>query len=229
MGGVVRRILTDGPPCDVVVIDDGSRDGTAEAARSAGARVVSLPCNLGIGGAVQTGFLYARDHGYDFMAQVDADGQHEPAELVKLLDGVRRDPSVDVICGSRFLPGERQYRAPVGRRLGIRLFAFALTRLAGGPVTDPTSGFRLFNRRAIELFAREYPHDYPEVEAILMLARQGASFAEVPVRMHPRQHGSSSITSLRSVYYMTKVSLALAASSLRQPIELAPAPALPTA
>lgn len=221
VGDVVRRVRTEGPACDVLVVDDGSRDGTAEAAREAGATVVRLPYNLGIGGAVQAGFLYARDHGYDWMAQVDGDGQHDPSELTTLVTAMDRDPGLDMICGSRFVSGHREYQAPACRRLGIRLFAFVLTRLVRVPVTDPTSGFRLFNRRAIELFARDYPHDYPEVEAILLLTRHGARFTEVPVRMHQRRHGSSSITSVRSMYYVTKVSLALAATSLRQPISLA--------
>ena len=207
---------------DVVVIDDGSRDATAERARAAGAHVVSLPYNLGIGGAVQTGFLYASEHGYDYMAQVDGDGQHDPAELIKLVAALRADPALDMAYGSRFLTDEHGYPAPLARRTGIRAFAFALRIALGRPVTDPTSGFRLCNRRAIELFARDYPHDYPEVEALMMLHACGMRFTEVPVRMHLRREGRSSITRLRSAYYMLKVSLALLAGMLRTRPEPAP-------
>ncbi len=214
VGEVVRALRDNG--YEAVVIDDGSTDGTAAAAASAGAAVVRLPYNLGIGGAVQTGFLYARDHGYLYAVQVDGDGQHDPAELTKLGDAMRRDGSLEVVCGSRFLTDEHGYRAPKARRLGIRLFAFALTRAVGQLVTDPTSGFRLCSRRAIELFARDYPHDYPEVEALLMLHANRLRFAEVSVRMHARSGGRSSINARRSAYYMVKVSLALLAGILRR-------------
>ena len=136
---------------------------------AAGASVIRLPFNLGIGGAVQTGFMYALEHDYDYMAQVDGDGQHEPAELDKLVDAIEADPTLDMVCGSRFLSDDSDYPAPISRRTGIHLFAFTLSKILGQRVTDPTSGFRLYNRRAIALFARDYPHDYPEVEAVLML------------------------------------------------------------
>lgn len=211
------------PPCDVVVIDDGSDDATAARAGDAGALVISLPFNLGIGGAVQTGFLYARDHGYELMAQVDGDGQHDPAALALLLAAMETDSTLDAVCGSRFLSHEQLYRSSMARRLGIRLFAFALTHALHRRVTDPTSGFRLWNRRAIELFALAYPHDYPEVESLLMLHANRFRVSEVAVPMHRRNAGRSSITKLQSPYYMLKVSLALLAGSLRGPIEITPA------
>jgi len=177
--------------------------------------VVELPFNLGIGGAVQTGFVYARDNGYRFMVQVDGDGQHEPTEIATLEEVMRSGPSVDMVCGSRFLvPGE--YLAPISRRTGIHVFAFLLSRIVGQAVTDPTSGFRLYNRRAIELFAADYPHDYPEVEAVLMLHTHSLRMAEVPVRMFERGGGRSSIGSGKSVYYMVKVLLAIFVGLLRR-------------
>jgi glycosyltransferase involved in cell wall biosynthesis len=213
---VVRRLHERAPSFDVIVVDDGSTDGTAHRAREAGATVVTLPFNLGIGGAVQTGFVYALEHGYRYMAQVDGDGQHEPADLRRLVDAMGAEPSLDMVCGSRFLGPETGYRASIGRRTGIHWFAFALGRIVGQRVTDPTSGFRLYNRRAIALFARDYPHDYPEVEAVLMLHSQRLKMAEVPVSMYERGFGHSSITKGRSIYYMVKVSLALIVGLLRR-------------
>src|SRR6266545_1618201 len=144
----------------------------------------------------------------DFMVQVDGDGQHDPGEIVRLQAAMAGSPGVDMICGSRFAT-DTGYIAPVSRRTGIHIFAFLLSRLVGQPVTDPTSGFRLYNRRAIRLFARDYPHDYPEVEAVLMMHHHRLRMQEVPVRMFARGGGSSSITSGKSVYYMVKVLLAL--------------------
>jgi glycosyltransferase involved in cell wall biosynthesis len=212
---VVRRVREQAPFFDVVVVNDGSTDDTAARARAAGADVLEMPFNLGIGGAVQAGFVYARENDYRYMTQVDGDGQHEPKEIPTLLQTMAADPSLDVICGSRFLvPGE--YLPPVSRRTGIHLFAFLLSRIVGQPVTDPTSGFRLYNRRAIELFSADYPHDYPEVEAVLMLHNHRLRMAEVPVRMFERGGGQSSIRSGKSAYYTIKVLLALFVGLLRR-------------
>jgi glycosyltransferase involved in cell wall biosynthesis len=216
VASVVQSLRERAARFDVIVVDDGSTDDTAARARAAGADVLRLPFNLGIGGAVQTGFQYALEHGYDYMAQVDADGQHEPAELDTLLARIDADEPVDMVCGSRFLSSQSSYLAPISRRTGIHLFAFALSKIIGQPVTDPTSGFRLYNRRAISLFARDYPHDYPEVEAVLMLHANRLRMAEVPVQMHQRGTGRSSITRARSLYYMIKVSLALLVGLLRR-------------
>ncbi len=213
---VVRALHERAPRFDVIVVDDGSTDDTATRAREAGAGVIRMPFNLGIGGAVQTGFQYARENGYDFMAQVDGDGQHEPSELQRLIETMAESPSLDVVCGSRFAGPETSYSAPISRRTGIHLFAFTLSKILGQRVTDPTSGFRLYNRRAIDLFAHDYPHDYPEVEAVLMLHAHRLRLGEVPVHMHARNSGSSSITTLRSAYYMIKVSLALFVGLLRR-------------
>jgi glycosyltransferase involved in cell wall biosynthesis len=214
VASVVRSVHERAPHCDVLVISDGSTDETAARARAAGAKVIELPFNLGIGGAVQAGFVYARENDYGYMVQVDGDGQHEPEDIVKL-QSVMDETSVDMVCGSRFLrPGE--YLAPISRRTGIHVFAFLLSRIVGQRVTDPTSGFRLYNRRAIELFSSDYPHDYPEVEAVLMLHTHRMRMTEVPVRMFERGGGRSSITSGKSVYYMIKVLLAIFVGMLRR-------------
>lgn len=205
---VIERLRKQAPRFDTLVVDDGSTDDTSALASDAGARVIKLPFNLGIGGAVQTGFVYALEHGYDFLAQVDGDGQHDSIELERLIHAMR-DEGVDMVCGSRFLTDDHRYPAPISRRTGIHIFAFVLSRIVGMRVSDPTSGFRLYNRRAIELFARDYPHDYPEVEAVLMLHHHRLSMYEVPVRMYTRGGGISSIGTGKSAYYMVKVLLAL--------------------
>jgi glycosyltransferase involved in cell wall biosynthesis len=215
VASVVRALREDAPTYDVLVVDDGSTDATYAHAEAAGAAVVRLPFNLGIGGAVQAGFTYALEHDYDFMAQVDGDGQHDPTQLVKLEEAMAADPSLDMVCGSRFLR-RMQYPAPISRRTGIHIFAFILSRLIGQRVSDPTSGFRLYNRRAISLFARDYPHDYPEVEAVLMLHHHRLRMREVAVRMFARGGGASSINSGKSVYYMIKVLLAIFVGLLRR-------------
>ena len=160
VGSVVNSIRVHAPRFDVLVIDDGSTDGTGDVARALGARVVRPPFNLGIGGAMQCGFVFAAEHDYDYVVQVDADGQHSAEEIDKLLGAMRADPTIDMVCGSRFLTKEHSYPAPISRRTGIHLFAFLLSRIIGQRVSDPTSGFRLYNRRGIALFARDYPHDY---------------------------------------------------------------------
>jgi glycosyltransferase involved in cell wall biosynthesis len=204
---VVAAIHAYAPSFDVLVVDDGSTDSTATCARDAGAQVLVHPFNLGIGGAMQSGFKYACEQGYQEAVQVDADGQHDPAEIAKLQKAML-DHEVDMAWGSRFLE-QTGYKASIARAIGIRLFSTILSRISGQPVTDPTSGFRLCNRRAIELFARDYPHDYPEVEGILMLHAHRLRMREVPVKMHPRRDGRSSITSGESIYYMVRVLLAI--------------------
>jgi glycosyltransferase involved in cell wall biosynthesis len=197
------------PHFDILVVDDGSTDRTGQIAAELGARVVRHPFNLGIGGAVQCGFIYALEHGYDYMVQVDGDGQHCADEIARLQRTMQDDPRLDMVCGSRFLTNEHGYPAPISRRTGIHIFAFLMSRIVGQRVSDPTSGFRLYNRRAITLFARDYPHDYPEAEAVLMVHHHRLSMAEVPVRMLRRDGGVSSIRSGKSVYYMIKVLFAI--------------------
>lgn len=205
---VVSGLRQRAPRFDLLVVDDGSTDNTDTLARCEGARVLRLPFNLGIGGAVQTGFVYARENGYEFLAQVDGDGQHSAAELDQLVAAMR-EQDVDMVCGSRFLSDDHKYPAPISRRTGIHIFAFLLSRIVDTRISDPTSGFRLYNRRAIELFARDYPHDYPEVEAVLMLHHHQLRMCEVPVKMYSRGGGTSSISTGKSAYYMVKVLLAL--------------------
>lgn len=208
IGSVVRGIQAFDPSIDVVVVDDGSPDGTAAAAAAAGARVVRLPFNLGIGAAVQTGFRYALERGYDTAVRLDGDGQHDPAELAKLLAALETGEA-DVVTGSRFVAGSSDYRPPLARRIGITWFARLVSLLTRQRVTDTTSGFQALNRRGIALFARDYPSDYPEVEATLLVLRSRLRLVEVPVTMREREHGASSITFLRSLYYVVKVTLAL--------------------
>jgi glycosyltransferase involved in cell wall biosynthesis len=227
VGTVVGALHRDAPGWDVLVIDDGSTDDTAAVAAAAGARVVRLPFNLGIGGAVQAGFRYAREEQYDLMVQVDGDGQHVPSEIPRLLEAHAADPRLDMVCGSRFLSEDHRYPAPISRRTGIHLFAFLLSRIVGQRVSDPTSGFRLYNRRAIGLFARDYPHDYPEVEAVLMLHHHRLTMREVPVLMYERGGGQSSIRSGKSIYYMIKVLLAIGVGLVRRRPVPAPGDAAP--
>jgi len=205
---VVRDIRRSAPDFDVVVVDDGSIDRTVAEAEAAGATVLRHPFNLGIGGAMQTGFKFALANGYDVAVQVDGDGQHKTEYLDELLAALHTEGHADMVCGSRFLedPG---YKVPLGRRLGNLIFSVVLTLIVRRRITDPTSGFRMTNRRGIELFAHDYPHDYPEVEAILMLHAHRLRLHEVPVRMNARGFGRSSIDYPRSAYYMAKVLLAI--------------------
>ena len=215
IGKVVEEIGTCGIALDVVVVDDASTDETASVARTAGATVLELPFNVGIGGAVQAGFRYARDEGYPSAVRLDGDGQHDARELPKLLAPIEHGEA-DLVIGSRFVDGGGSYRPPLGRRIGIRVFARLVSVLGGQRVTDTTSGFLALDRKAIELFAAEYPHDYPEVEATLVALRSGLRLAQVQVEMRERETGSSSITLLSSVYYVIKVTLALLVASLRR-------------
>jgi hypothetical protein len=201
---------------DVVVVSDGSYDRTAEIARSHGAYVVSLPFNLGIGGAVQTGFKFARDNGYDLVVRCDGDGQHDPTELPKVLAPVLAGDA-DIAVGSRFVSADG-YQSSATRRVGIRLLAAVVSAIARQRVTDTTSGFQALNRRALELFAADYPHDYPEVEGMVMTIKHRLRLIEVPVRMRDREHGRSSITALRSIYYMAKVLVALFVGLFRRSV-----------
>jgi glycosyltransferase involved in cell wall biosynthesis len=209
VGRVVRDIGRHAPDFDVVVIDDGSIDATASEAAAEGAALVRHPFNLGIGGAVQSGYKYALRNDYDVAIQVDGDGQHKPAHIHELLEALKTvGDEADMVYGSRFR-GDPGYDVPLGRRAGNMIFSLVLSAITRQRITDPTSGFRMTNRRGIELFARDYPHDYPEVEAILMLHSHRLRIHEVPVRMNARGFGRSSIDYPRSAYYMAKVMLAL--------------------
>jgi glycosyltransferase involved in cell wall biosynthesis len=209
IAGVLDELRAYDPTLDVVVVDDGSVDDTAAIARTRGAAVVRLPFNLGIGGAVQTGFKYALEHGYDEAVRLDGDGQHIPTELPKLI-GPLEAGEADIVVGSRFAGGEdTDYTPPLARRAGIRFFARIVSWLVHQRVTDTTSGFQALNRKGIALFAADYPHDYPEVEATVMVVKNRLRLKEVRVTMREREHGRSSINALRSIYYVLKVTLAL--------------------
>jgi glycosyltransferase involved in cell wall biosynthesis len=208
VGRVVRDIRREDTGFDVLVIDDGSTDATAAEAESEGALVIRHPFNLGIGGAVQSGYKFALANDYDVAVQVDGDGQHKPEYLERMLEALHVRGGGDMVCGSRFLedPG---YKVPIGRRVGNLIFGAVTSLIVRQRITDPTSGLRMTNRHGIELFARDYPHDYPEVEAILMLNAHRLRIHEIPVRMNARGFGRSSIDYPRSAYYMVKVLLAI--------------------
>ena len=209
-GGVPRvidEIRAFDPEIEIVVVDDGSRDRTSEVAASCGAHVLRLPFNLGIGGAVQTGFRYAFENGFELAVRVDGDGQHDASQLGLLLEPVLSGEA-DISVGSRFA-GIAGYRSSRGRHIANRIFAGTASLVTRQRVTDPSSGFQALNRRAIALFAADYPHEFPEVEATVMVARHRLRRVEVPVAMRERQAGRSSIGLVRSIYFMTKVLLAL--------------------
>jgi glycosyltransferase involved in cell wall biosynthesis len=207
VGRVIEELRAFDPAMEVVVVDDATVDATAAVADAHGAHVVRLPFNLGIGGAVQTGYRYAFEHGFDIAVQVDGDGQHDASQLPLILEPLL-DGMADVVVGSRF-SGDGAFRSTRARRIGIRIFAGIVSAVVRQRVTDTTSGFRAINRKAIALFAADYPHDYPEVEATVMSVKHKLRLREVPVAMRERGGGRSSITAVRSIYYMAKVLLAI--------------------
>ena len=213
IAGVVENIRKTVPEADILVVNDGSQDRTARKARASGAQVISLPYNMGIGSAVQSGFLFAKEKGYHYAVQVDGDGQHPAGEIPRLLAALRN--GVDVAIGSRFV-NPTGYRPPLFRALGIKVFSFLVSSIVGKRVYDTTSGFRAINRKAIILLAETYPHDYPEVEALITLYRNGMEFVEVPVEMNYRQEGTSSISTTAGAYYMLKVTLAVLVAVIKR-------------
>lgn len=210
----VHNIRAAYPYVDILVVNDGSTDATGQLAQQAGARVVHLPYNVGIGAAVQTAFRFARHYGFEIVVRNDGDGQHAPEGIARLLERLQHG-DVDIVIGSRFLNGG-DYGTSPARLAGIGVLRWLLSRIAQQPITDPTSGFAAFNARAVALFAHVYPHDYPEPEAIVLARRAGLRLCEIPVQMLPRAGGQSSITPLRSVYYMFKVTLAILINLLRK-------------
>jgi hypothetical protein len=198
---------------DILVVNDGSTDLTSEKAKRASAVVLDLPINLGIGGAVQAGYQYAYGKGYDIAVQVDGDGQHDPGEISKLIEVLEKGEA-DLAVGSRFV-GAPMYRGSAMRRAGISILARAISIMTGQKVTDPTSGFRAANRKAIQVFAVTYPQDYPEPEVLVLLSRCGLKVKEVPAMVYQRESGESSITKIKAIYYMVKVLLAIFVTSFR--------------
>jgi glycosyltransferase involved in cell wall biosynthesis len=204
---VIGEVRLYCPQADILIVNDGSTDLTSQKANSSGATVLNLPFNLGIGGAMQAGYKYACEKNYDIAIQVDGDGQHNPEEIPKLLH-VLEEEKADFVIGSRFI-GDSECKVTMMRRLGGLILAKAISTIVGQKLTDPTSGFRAANRRAIQLFSTNYPQDYPEPEALVLLHQCGLLMKEVPVRINQRYSGESSITKMRSIYYMVKVLLAI--------------------
>ncbi len=210
-----RTALPGGYIMEVVVINDCSKDNTSAVAKKANATVIDLPVNLGIGGAVQTGIVYARNNDFDIAVQLDGDGQHPPKELAKLI-GFHLKTGANVVIGSRFLEKEG-FQSSFTRRMGIKYFYWFNRLLTGLHVYDSTSGFRLFDRAAIKIAAVNYPDEFPEPESLVSFSKAGLKIAEVPVIMNARQGGQSSIRHFGSVYYCAKVSLAMFFSFIRKP------------
>ena len=210
----VEDIMEKAPHFDYIVINDCSTDKTKEICETEEFNVIHLPVNLGIGGAVQTGYLYAARNGYDIAVQVDGDGQHDPQFLSKMADYMEAEHA-DMVIGSRFIDKEG-FQSSGARRVGIKYFTMLIKLLTGTKITDPTSGLRMVNREIIEFFAEEYPKDYPEPESVVAILRRKKKVLEIPVIMRERSGGVSSSSMKKSVYYMIKVSLAILIERIRK-------------
>jgi glycosyltransferase involved in cell wall biosynthesis len=212
---VIRDVRENLPNYDILVINDCSKDNTSAIAKQSGdgVKVVDLSYNLGIGGAVQTGFKYAEKNGYSYMVQIDGDGQHLPSEVDKLFAYMTQTGS-DMVIGSRFLD-IKSFQTTWTRRLGIKVFYYLFRLLIQTKITDGTSGFRMYNRKSIELLSQFYPDDYPEPDAIILISKHGLRIGEIGVEMREREHGVSSITPIQSPYYMTKVIMSILFSFTR--------------
>lgn len=201
---------------DVIVINDGSKDSTESLCKLNNIPIVTLPMNLGIGGAVQTGYKYALNNNYDIAIQFDGDGQHNVDYVQNIIQDIQ-DGTQDFVIGSRFIDGNREgFISSRLRRIGIRLISITILILTGRKITDPTSGFRAANRKIIETFAENYPIEFPEPESVMVLLKQKYQVKEIPVLMYERQGGTSSIHTWKSAYYMVNVLLSLIIVSLRK-------------
>lgn len=211
---VIRQVKQEMPEAQVLVVNDGSSDRTEQISLASGARVLSHPFNMGYGVALQTGYKYAVKCGFDFVLQMDADGQHDPRFLQTLLAELQ-EGKVDVVIGSRFL-GVRAYHVPLLRRIGMLLFGFIASRLSGQRITDPTSGYQALSRRAIEFCTSDgFPGDYPDADVLVMLHRAGLRIREVPVGMRPNSNGRSLHSGLKPLYYIYKMLLSITLNLLR--------------
>lgn len=210
----VEDIIEKAVGFDYIVVNDCSTDNTAEICEENGFNYLNLPINLGIGGAVQSGYRYAYDNGYDIAVQVDGDGQHDPAFLGKMAEELERQQA-DMIIGSRFITKEG-FQSSLMRRIGIVYFTGLIKLLTRTTITDPTSGLRMIGRDVITYFAKNYPKDYPEPESVVAILKQGKKVVEIPVIMRERQGGTSSIRFTKSIYYMIKVTLAILVESIRR-------------
>jgi len=209
----VRNIERYAAEFDYIIVNDCSTDNTLSICRRNGFPVLDLPINLGIGGAVQTGYLYAQRHGYEAAVQVDGDGQHDPAFLNEMAKHLE-EHGLDMVIGSRFIE-KKGFQSSRMRRVGIQYFSNLIHLLTRKRITDPTSGLRLSGKRVISLFAKHYPKDYPEPESVVTILRKRMKVEEIPVVMHERQGGVSSISMSKSVYYMIKVTLAILIERMR--------------
>ncbi len=215
---VIRKLHAENGDWDVLVINDASTDNTSVIARETGyAEVIDLPYNLGIGGCVQTGFRYARNKDYDFALQFDGDGQHNEKEIGKLLEIILNNEA-DVVIGSRFRRKHNGFKSSSSRRMGIRVFEWFSYILIRQRITDHTSGFRAYNRRAVRFLANYYPSDYPEPEVVILLGKNGFKIRETFTQMHERKGGVSSIPLTKGPYYMIKVMLSMFMSAIRSKI-----------
>jgi len=205
VGGVVEEVRAVMPEVPILVVDDCSEDATAHVARQAAAQVLPLPHHLGLGGCVQAGYRLAFELGYEYVIRVDGDGQHDARDIPRILEALERE-GCEMVIGSRFLNGAGQHTGFL-RAAGIVFCRAMLRPILGKPVHDPTSGYVGVNRTALALFSRSFPLEYPEIEALVVLQRKRFRFVEVPCRMRPRRAGRSTITAIKSLYYMVHVLL----------------------
>ena len=209
---VVNEVIKENDWVDVVVINDGSKDNTLEKAKHTKANVIDLPNNLGIGGAVQTGMLYAHKNKYDIAIQIDGDGQHNPKYIQEMVNKINE--GYDMVIGSRFVE-KTSYNQTFFRMLGIKITSALIRAITGKKIYDTTSGFRAVNKVVIEEFAKRYPYDYPEPETNMQIILKGKKVLEIPVEMRRRIAGKSFVTPIKSVKYMTKVTLSLLMAKLK--------------
>ena len=216
-GGIVKTVtdvMENAKDFDYVVINDCSKDNTLEICHEHNFNIVNLPVNMGIGGGVQTGYMYAYRNGYDIAVQFDGDGQHNASYLDSMLKKLVEE-NLDMVIGSRYIEKEG-FQSSGMRRMGIKYFTGLIKLLTGKKITDPTSGMRMINRKIMKQFSEEYPKDYPEPESMVTILKEGAKVEEIPVKMNAREEGVSSISPSKSIYYMVKVSIAVLIAAIRK-------------